>query len=296
MRRRLITYLRHKHAHHWPIDPDAVKPPPGWKGWPGGKQFAVVLTHDVELSGGHDKCEALMQLERAHGFVSSFNFVPERYRVSPALRDLLEAAGFEVGVHGLNHDGKLFKTRGEFSRRAAKINQYIADWGAVGFRAPAMHHNLDWLRDLNILYDASTFDTDPFEPQPDAVGNIFPFMVEDDGNRSGYVELPYTLPQDFTLYVIMQELNAKIWKEKVAWIAQNGGMVLLNVHPDYVHFGEGRPGSETFPAAIYSDFLKHIATTYKGQYWHALPRDVAAFWKQQAAAPVLDSQTVSAGD
>ena len=30
---------------------------------------------------------------------------------------------------------------------------------------------------LNIAYDASTFDTDPFEPQPDGVNTIFPFWV-----------------------------------------------------------------------------------------------------------------------
>ena len=131
MRRRLIRHQRIKHAHHWPIDPDAAKPPDGWQGWPDGKQFSIVLTHDVELAGGHNKCEALMRLEQAHGFVSSFNFVPERYTVSPALRDLLTKEGFEVGVHGLNHDGKLYKNREEFRRRAAKINQYIADLSLI---------------------------------------------------------------------------------------------------------------------------------------------------------------------
>ena len=40
-----------------------------------------------------------------------------------------------------------------------------------------MLHNLVWLRDLDILYDASTFDTDPFEPQPEGMETIFPFWV-----------------------------------------------------------------------------------------------------------------------
>jgi len=61
--------------------------------------------------------------------------------------------------------------------RAAKINNYIREWNAAGFRAPAMHHNLDWIRELDIEYDSSTFDTDPFEPQPDNVNCIFPFWV-----------------------------------------------------------------------------------------------------------------------
>ncbi len=75
-----------------------------------------------------------------------------------------------------------------------------------------MHHNLDWLRDLNVAYDASTFDTDPFEPQPQGAGTIFPFRVAGDGTRPGYVEMPYTLAQDFTLFVLMQEPDIEIWK------------------------------------------------------------------------------------
>jgi hypothetical protein len=35
----------------------------------------------------------------------------------------------------------------------------------------------DWLHQLNIEYDLSTFDTDPFEPQPEGRHTIFPFWV-----------------------------------------------------------------------------------------------------------------------
>ena len=40
-----------------------------------------------------------------------------------------------------------------------------------------MLRNLDWLHDLTIAWDSSTFDTDPFEPQADGAGTIFPFWV-----------------------------------------------------------------------------------------------------------------------
>ena len=36
----------------WPIDKNAGKPPEGWTGWPDGKKFALVLTHDVETAEG----------------------------------------------------------------------------------------------------------------------------------------------------------------------------------------------------------------------------------------------------
>lgn len=161
----------------WPIDEAAGKAPEGWPGWPEGKQFALVLTHDVETAAGVAKVRQLMQLEMDLGFRSSFNFVPEAYDTPRALREELIANGFEVGVHGLKHDGKLYKSRKIFKQRAARINRYLEEWNAAGFRSPLMHHNLDWIHDLNIQYDSSTFDTDPFEPQPDGVGTIFPFRV-----------------------------------------------------------------------------------------------------------------------
>jgi hypothetical protein len=42
-----------------------------------------------------------------------------------------------------------------------------------------------------------------------------------------YVELPYTLPQDSTLFLVLRELNNDIWKHKLDWIAMNGGMALV---------------------------------------------------------------------
>jgi len=48
---------------------------------------------------------------------------------------------------------------------------------ASGFRSGFMLRNLDWFAYLDVQYDASTFDTDPFEPQPDGGHTIFPFWV-----------------------------------------------------------------------------------------------------------------------
>jgi len=142
-----------------------------------------------------------------------------------------------------------------------------------------MHHNLGWVHDLDIKYDASTFDTDPFEPQSDGVSTIFPFWVQG-SNKRGYVELPYTLPQDFTLFVLLQEKDIDIWKQKLDWIAEKGGMALLNTHPDYMNFGGKELRAEEYPAEYYEEFLHYIESKYHGRYWHALPRDIAGFWIQ----------------
>ena len=141
-----------------------------------------------------------------------------------------------------------------------------------------MQHNLEWIRDLDIEYDASTFDTDPFEPQSDGVSTIFPFFVTEGEGRKGYVELPYTLPQDFTQFILMRKKNIDIWEEKLDWISYNGGMALVNTHPDYMNFDGGKMGPETYPARYYEEFLEYVKTRYEDTYWHPLPREMARFW------------------
>ena len=278
LRRKLVLHKRKNSSNIWPILEAAAQPPKNWAGWPQQKQFALILTHDVDTEKGQNKCRQLMGLEEKLGFRSSYNFVPERYEVSAQLRNDLMLRGFEVGVHGLNHDGKLFQSKKIFNHRSKKINHYLKEWRASGFRAPAMHHNLEWIHDLTIEYDSSTFDTDPFEPQPEGVKTIFPFWVQSKSRQNRYLELPYTLPQDFTLFILMGETDIDVWKLKLDWIAKQGGMVLLNVHPDYICFNGGKPSIEEYPVAVYHQFLEYVQAEYKNQYWHVLPNELAALW------------------
>jgi len=268
---------RERFREVWPILRASARRPKDWPGWPEGKKFAFVLTHDVEGASGVAKCRQLMEVEKKYGFRSSFNFIPEGdYRVTQEVRDGLAREGFEVGVHDLRHDGKLYRSREGFAKQAARINRYVKEWGAAGFRSGFMLHNLEWLHDLDIGYDASTFDTDPFEPQPDGTGTIFPFWKEGPNGR-GYVELPYTLPQDSTLFLQMGERKPAIWRQKADWVAENGGMVLLNVHPDYLAFPGEAPNSLTYPVSIYEEFLQYIREQYASTVWHVLPRQAASF-------------------
>jgi len=232
-----------------------------------------------------------MELEQDLGFCSSFNFIPEgTYRVPVELRQELTANGFEVGIHDLKHDGHLFSSRRKFTRRAARINAYAREWGASGFRSGFMLRNLDWLHDLDVQYDASTFDTDPFEPQPQGRHTIFPFWVPNpngdsiryqrptvESSSSGYVELPYTLPQDFTLFVLLQEKTPEIWMRKLDWIAQHGGMALVDVHPDYLCFDNAIATSREYPVDHYRSFLNYVNQRYNGAFWNTTPRQVAQF-------------------
>jgi hypothetical protein len=284
LRRQLILLRLKKSGHIWPIDEQSARAPEGWPGWPDGKQFALVLTHDVERARGLEKCNDLARIDEKFGFCASFNFVAEGYTVSNFLRHDLESRGFEVGVHGLLHDGSLYRSREEFARQAGRINEYLKQWGAVGFRSPSMYHNLGWIHDLDIEYDASTFDTDPFEPQPDGMRTIFPFLVRRHGFQRGYVELPYTLPQDFTLFILFQERNIEIWKRKLDWIAEQGGMALLITHPDFMTFNGMQTRFEEYPSGYYEEFLAYVRTRYEGRYWNALPKEISRWVRMAEAA------------
>ena len=238
----------------------------------------------MESEIGLKRVKALADFEMALGFRSSFNFIPDGpYQVTPELRHWLVDNGFEVGVHDLHHDGKLYRSRKAFHGKAVRINEYLTKWQAVGFRSGFMLNRLDWLHELDVAYDASTFDTDPFEPQPEGMNTIFPFWIPrppELGNRKtndGYVELPYTLPQDSTLFMLLGETTPAIWLTKLDWVAERGGMAALIVHPDYVCFPGDAPSTRTFPLAFYECLLQHVRRKHENSFWHALPQEIASF-------------------
>ena len=123
--RRWFVQRKRQHVQDvWPILPGSERPPEGWLGWPDGKRFAFVLTHDVESQQGLDRVKELAELEMEMGFRSSFNFIPEGpYTVSAELREWLTSRGFEVGVHDLNHDGHLFSSRESFRLQGSTDQQ-----------------------------------------------------------------------------------------------------------------------------------------------------------------------------
>jgi hypothetical protein len=279
-RRHVAGRLRRNSEDCWPIREAAGAPPPAWPGWPEGKRFAVVLTHDVEQQSGVSRCGELATLEEERGFRSAFGFVPRRYQTPERLRDSLVARGFEVMVHDLYHDGKLYRTWRTFAERRTAINGFLEGWKTRGFSSGAMHHNLPWISQLNIDYSTSTYDVDPFEPQACGLGRIFPCWVQSqNGAGRGFVEMPYTLPQDFTLFALLGERSNAIWRRKLDWIADKGGMALIKAHPDYMAFRGDDKRMDSYPVELYTDFLDYIRTRYEGQFWLAQPSEMARYWR-----------------
>ena len=105
IRRLWARRVRKRCTDSWPILESAGRTPGGWPGWPDGKPFAFVLTHDVEGPLGLARVKQLAELEMSLGFRSSFNFIPEGpYAFPLPLRTCLLDNGFEVGVHDLHQD------------------------------------------------------------------------------------------------------------------------------------------------------------------------------------------------
>jgi hypothetical protein len=232
--------------------------------WPDGHANCVVLTHDVDTQVGHDSLWPVVELERKYGFRSLWNFVPKRYRVDRKVLSTLQADGFEIGVHGLYHDGRLFDSLKTFQSRALQINQYVREWGCEGFRAPSLVRNIEWIAaDLQVKYDTSCPTSEVYAPQPGGCCTVFPFMV------GQLVELPLTMPQDHALYVIMKGQSEDAWTDIASEIMDWHGLVQIVVHPDYTLHPQD--------LARYERFLQWL-TAQRRDTWHALPGQVAAWW------------------
>ncbi len=286
VRRRYIARQAQQQFPQWPIEPvvvDLVREyvsetirangdvaPPSCAFWPDGKRFAFVITHDIEWDTGLRRAPALAAMEKRHGFVSSWNVVPERYLIDWSILNALRADGFELGLHGLKHDGKLFTSRKTFESRIPLMRAYAEKWKLVGFRSPSTLRNPDWMHLLPFEYDSSFPDTDPYEPQPGGCCTIWPYFFDN------VVELPLTMPQDHTLFDILGQKDISSWQLKAEWIIRHGGLVLMNIHPDYMMTDDR--------LALYEEFLVWMKS-FDGMY-HALPMDVARWWRERQASHV----------
>ena len=148
------------------------------------------------------------------------------------------------------------------------MQDFAKRWNAVGFRSPATQRVWEWMPLLGFDYDSSYPDTDPYEPQPGGCCSWLPFF------NDGLVELPITLPQDYTLFTILRHESAQLWLEKTEFLRERGGMALLITHPDYM--------LERRPRNAYRELLD--AYRDDPTVWRALPCEVSSWWRRRAAS------------
>jgi hypothetical protein len=242
--------------------------------WPRGYRGALILTHDVESAEGLRLAPDLADLEEARGLRSSFNVVGGDYPIDYGVLRELQARGFEVGLHGLRHDRSLFASRDAFEEALPSLAARARDFGAEGFRSPATHRVPEWLGELPLAYDCSIPHSDPYEPQPGGCCSLWPFFLGE------VVELPYTLPQDHTLFTLLRARSVELWLAQVDLIEQRFGLVQCLSHPDPGYLGDRAKRD------LYAEFLDSVVD--KQSLWKPLPREVAAWWRHRETANVTD--------
>ncbi len=238
--------------------------------WPKGYSCCSIITHDVEHVAGKDFCPQLMDIDESFGFKSSFQIVPEeRYSVESTFLQAIRDRGFEINVHDLKHDGRLYGDRAEFLKRAQQINQYARDYGAEGFRSGVLYRNADWYDAFEFSYDMSIPNVGHLDPQHGGCCTVMPSFV------GKLVELPLTCTQDHTLFNILDDYSLSLWKQQIGLIKANHGLITILTHPDYLL---------TSPALnAYQNLLGYLRELrVNSSVWTPLPREVAAWWRQRS--------------
>lgn len=237
--------------------------------WPDGFDSCSIMTHDVETSVGRDFIGTLMEMDQAAGIKASFQIVPEeRYQTSDGIFGEIRSCGFEVNVHDLNHDGHLFHNRRQFLARARKINEYIRQYQATGYRTGAMYRKQEWYDAFAFEYDMSVPNVAHLDPQHGGCCTVMPYFI---GN---ILELPVTTIQDYFLFYILNDFSIEMWKRQIEAIRQRHGMISFIVHPDYIIEDRNR--------ATYQTLLEHLVGLREtGSVWFALPGEVNRWWRQR---------------
>lgn len=244
--------------------------------WPDGASGCALMTHDVETAIGRDFCETVMDIDDAFGMKASFQVIPEeRYEVSAQYVDHIWERGFEIAVHDLNHDGRLFRDKQEFLARAKRINAYGERFRAKGFRAAILYRKQRWFDALDFAYDMSVPNVGHLEPQRGGCCTVFPYFV---GNL---LEIPVTTTQDYSLFHILKDYSIDVWKKQIDQIMEHHGLISFIVHPDYI-LGESE--QRTFKA-----LLGHLADLRmeKG-LWTPTPGAVNRWWRQRAQMRIIE--------
>jgi len=244
--------------------------------WPDGASSCALMTHDVETSVGVEMCRRLMDVNDSFGIKASFQLVPEeRYDVTPAFLQSIQGRGFEVVVHDLNHDGHLFRDRNRFVERAAKINSYGKQFGAIGFRAGVLYRKQSWYDLLDFEYDMSVPNVAHLDPQRGGCCTVMPYFV---GN---ILELPVTMTQDYTLFHILNDYSTDLWKRQANLIMEKHGLMNIITHPDYL----ARPREMD----IYKALLAHLSELReRNNVWITTPGEVNRWWRQRAKMQLIE--------
>jgi hypothetical protein len=244
--------------------------------WPDCAEACVVMTHDVETVAGLDFCSHLMDMDEAFGVKAAFQLVPQgRYELCEKLLESFRGRGFEVNIHDLEHDGRLFQDKVEFPRRATQINGYAKAFSSCGFRSGAMYRNQEWFKAFEFSYDMSVPNVAHLDPQRGGCCTVMPYFI------GQILELPLTTTQDYSLFHILGDYSIELWMQQTESILQKNGLVTFLTHPDYL--------IEPHSRNVYRELLTYVERLRAARrVWTGLPVDVDRWWRSRAQMTLVE--------
>jgi hypothetical protein len=243
--------------------------------WPGDHSSCAIMTHDVETAAGLAFIPRLMAINASFQIPASFQLIPDaRYTVTPEALSAINAEGFEVNVHDLKHDGHLFDDHTSFQQAAPRINNFARRFGARGFRSAILYRNQAWFDSLRFSYDMSVPNVAHLDPQAGGCCTVMPYFI------GKILELPVTATQDYTLFHILKTYSQDLWRQQIALVFQQHGMLNFIVHPDYLNTPRARD--------CYTTLLAELSRLrVEAGLWIALPREVDTWWRQRNAMALV---------
>jgi len=226
--------------------------------WPGGARCAVSLSFDADHEtiplrdadqspmrisqgqyGNRQGVPRIRALLRRHGIKASFFYPAVSALLHP--REIREVAdeGHEIGIHSWIHEANTALPPGverDLTLRAADVLEKTSGRRPVGMRTASWDFSVDTLpiiRELGLLYDSSLMgDDDPYE-------------LEDQGEKTGIVELPPEWIRDDAPYFNFVRFSAlrpytppsgveEIFRAEFDGAYAENGLFLLTMHPHVI--------------------------------------------------------------
>ena len=243
--------------------------------WPHGKQSALTMTHDVEGQKGADHCDFVMDLDDSYGIKAAFQLIPEAaYKSFDTLVSRIRSRGFELNIHDLDHDGRLYEQKERFEKRATRINAYGRQYGMEGFRSGSMHRKQEWFNLLDFQYDMSVPTVSHLEPQKGGCCTVTPYFVD------RILELPLTTIQDHGMFYVLSARSLDLWRQQIEIILSHYGLISFIVHPDYV--------IEPAEREQYRNLLEYIVKLGEERsIWVALPGEINSWWRERSRLQLM---------
>lgn len=266
------------------------------KSWKNGAKVAVLLSFDVDNEtiavrygeptvgslaemqyGARVGLPRILRLLDKHKLPASF-FIPSvSLALTPSMAKDIKASGrHEFAVHGWIHE---LNTTLPDSAERALLKKAVAELTEltgtkpVGYRAPSWNfspNTLNIVREMGFRYESSLMADDA------------PYEIVQKGKPTGLVELPVQwILDDAPLFDPRGEryMNprdvARVWMDEFDKAFEEGGMVVLTLHPHV-------SGHRSRIVAL-EQFIRYVQTRAPGgQVWWATHADAAEYVRSQA--------------